>query len=56
VIYLKFDIYYVQPGENIQTVAAKFNLTVLELMQLNFMAVPEVVVGQPLYVPFLRFY
>ncbi|WP_342707786.1 LysM peptidoglycan-binding domain-containing protein [Anaerobacillus alkalilacustris] len=50
------NIYYVQPGDTIQTVAEKFHLSVQQLMQMNYMAIPEVSIGQPLYVPYLRPY
>lgn len=53
---MNLNIYYVQPEDTIQTVAEKFHITVQDLMQMNYMAVPEVVVGQPLYVPYLRAY
>lgn len=51
---MNMNVYYVQPGDTIESIAAKHHLTVQQLMQLNYMAVPEVTVGKPLYVPYLR--
>lgn len=46
---MNLNIYYVQPGDTVQTVAEKFHIRVQDLIQMNYMAVPEVVVGQRLW-------